>query len=280
MRPDAKALFISTLLLIFCTGMSMTALAAPKAELWPRWQANDPQSSIRVDHSRWAQFLNKYLLAGKPGATNLVRYAAVTPEDKAALDQYIAELSSVPMTKLNRAEQKAAWINLYNALTVFTILDHYPVKSIREISSGWFSYGPWDLKLLEIEGIELSLNDIEHRILRPIWQDNLVHYAVACASMGCPKLQAEPFTAENSDRLLAEAASDYINSPRGADIRGDSLLLSSIYDWFQADFGNSVTGVIAHLAEYADPALKEKLDSFSGDVDFAYDWKLNEAQNH
>lgn len=279
MRPDCKVLLTTIFLLIFGASMAMNGFAAPKAELWPRWQAHDPQSSIHLDHSLWGQFLDRYLVAGKSGSANLVRYVAVSAEDKASLAQYLAELSAVSMAKLNRAEQKALWINLYNALTVQTILTHYPVKSIREISSGWFSGGPWDLKLIKIEGIELSLNDIEHRILRPIWRDNRVHYAVNCASLGCPNLQPEPFTAENSDRLLTEAAREFINSPRGVDLSADRLLLSSIYEWFQVDFGDSATGVIAHLTQYAAPDLKEKLRSFSEKVDFSYDWELNQSRN-
>jgi len=274
MRLDCQTLLASTLLLILGT----TVFAAPKAELWPRWQANDPQSTLRIDHSAWGGFLDKYLVTGTDGAASLLRYAVVTPADKITLADYLATLSAAPMTKLNRAEQKAAWINLYNALTVQTILEHYPLRSIREINSGWFSRGPWDLKLLRIEGVELSLNDIEHRILRPIWQDNRVHYAVNCASLGCPNLQPQPFTAENSERLLDAAARDFINSPRGAEIRGEKLLLSSIYDWFQADFGNSTAGVIAHLQHYAAPGLKEKLQSFADRIDFTYNWDLNNKQ--
>ena len=247
MSSTSKKLFLIGVLLI----VSTCVYAAPKAELWPRWQVNDAQSNIRVDHSGWAQFLDKYLVIGTFGAANLVRYAEVSSADKDSLDQYLAELSAVPMSKLNRAEQKAAWINLYNALTVQTILKHYPVKSIRKISSGWFSGGPWDLKLTKVEGIEVSLNDIEHRILRPIWQDNRVHYAVNCASLGCPNLQSEPFSAENSDRLLNEAAQNFINSPRGVDISDNQLLLSSIYEWFRDDFGTAEAALLKHLEGFA-----------------------------
>ncbi|HEY5674760.1 MAG TPA: DUF547 domain-containing protein [Malonomonas sp.] len=269
-----RAMLFTTLLL----SIGSTTLAAPKAELWSRWQANDPHSTLSIDHSLWGEFLERYLVTAKPGATNLVRYTAVSAADKSSLADYLAVLSATPMTKLNRAEQKAAWINLYNALTVHTILEHYPLQSIREISSGWFSRGPWDQKLIRVEGVELSLNDIEHRILRPIWQDNRVHYAVNCASLGCPNLQPEPFSTENSDRLLTAAAREFINSPRGAMFNNGKLQLSSIYDWFQVDFGNSSAGVIAHLKQYASPDLKEKLHNYSGSINYDYNWNLNIKQ--
>jgi len=275
MRSISKTLYISIFLLLMVSIDTM-AFAAPKAELWPRWQENNPQSTTRVDHSAWAQFLGRYLAVAQDGAVNLVNYAGVSSEDKESLAKYIKTLSAVPISELNRAEQKAVWINLYNSLTVHTILEHYPVKSIRKISSGWLSSGPWGLKLVEVEGTKLSLNDIEHRILRPIWQDNRVHYAVNCASLGCPNLQAKPFTAENMGRLLDKAAHDYVNSPRGVDISNDNLILSSIYDWFQEDFGGTDATVLAHLEKFAAPVLAAKLKGYRGSISYQYSWDLNQ----
>lgn len=269
MRNLWRSLIVISLLL-----WSFPAAAAPKADLWPYWQTNDSQSQIRVDHAAWGEFLQKYLVVAGEGP-NLLRYAAVTKADQQALATYVEQLAAVEVTQLNRAEQKAYWINLYNALTVKIILDHYPVESIREIKSGWFSAGPWDMKLIKIEQLELSLNDIEHRILRPIWQDNRIHYAVNCASISCPNLQAEPFTADNSERLLEQAASAYVNSPRAVKFVGDQLVLSSIYDWYQVDFGDNQAGLLTYLAHYAEPELAQRLRTFQGGVDYAYDWRLN-----
>jgi len=277
MRFTSKILLTTLCLLILGGSMGATAFAAPKAELWPRWEANDPQSNLRVDHSAWAKFLDNYLLVSESGTANLVRYAEVNSEDKASLAKYIATLSTVPISRLNRLEQKAVWINLYNALTVQTILNHYPVESIRDISSGWFSSGPWDLKLVKVEGEEISLNDIEHRILRPIWEDNRVHYAVNCASLGCPNLQPEVFSAENMERLLDKAARAYVNSPRGVDLAGEKLTLSSIYDWFQVDFGGTDATMLAHLKKYAAPVLAEKLKRHQGRISYQYSWDLNKG---
>jgi len=153
------------------------AQAAPKAELWPRWRAHDPGSTQTIDHVAWDRFLKKYVVSPHPSGINRVRYDAVTPEDRKLLKSYLQHLQRVPISSFNKAEQKAYWINLYNALTVDLVLSHYPVKSILDIniSPGIFSRGPWGAKLLTIEGEKLSLDDIEHRILRPIWKDNRVH---------------------------------------------------------------------------------------------------------
>ena len=95
------------------------------------------------------------------------------------------------------------------------MLRFYPVDSIRDISSGFFSPGPWKKELLNVEGQSLTLNDIEHRILRPIWQDPRIHYAVNCASLGCPNLPVIAFSEDNTDAMLDRAAQQFINHPRG-----------------------------------------------------------------
>jgi hypothetical protein len=256
------------------------AQAAPKADLWPYWERHETSNVVRVDHSPWNRFLEAYLVTDHPSGISLVRYSAVSGADRQALDGYLSTLQKTTVTALDRAEQKAFWINLYNALTVRLILAHYPVKSIRDIdiSPGWFQNGPWDARVARIEGREITLNDIEHRILRPIWIDPRVHYAVNCASLGCPNLQAVAFTSKNTEELLEEAARQYVNHPRGADIRGENLILSSIFDWFQADFGNSEKGVLSHLKRYAEPSLKLQLESFDGSIRYEYDWRLNNIE--
>jgi len=175
------------------------------------------------------------------------------------------------------ATRSAFWINLYNALTVELILDHYPVASILDISisPGLFSFGPWDKKLIEVEGEALSLNDIEHRILRPIWRDARLHYAVNCASLGCPNLREVAFTAENTEWLLEQGAHEYVNHARGAEFIDSQLIVSSIYHWFKEDFGDSDRGVIEHLGAFAAPELAKRLAKTRRLSGHDYDWDLN-----
>jgi hypothetical protein len=257
---------------------SIEALFAPSAELWERWTTNDPAATRRIDHGPWDRFLKAYVLASDDGV-NRVAYGRVTSVDRLGLRRYIAGLAAEPVSRLSRAEQLPFWINLYNALTVKLVLDHYPVKSIRDIdiSPGWIARGPWDKKLIEIEGEQVSLNDIEHRILRPIWRDPRIHYAVNCASIGCPNLGTDAFTARNAEGLLSEAAADYVNHPRGARVEDGELVVSSIYVWFREDFGDDDKGVIAHLARYAGAELKAGLAKAPKIGDHTYDWALNES---
>jgi hypothetical protein len=138
------------------------------------------------------------------------------------------------------------------------------------------SAGPWGAKSLLIQGQKASLDDIEHRILRPLWKDNRVHYAVNCASIGCPNLQPEAYTPENTEALLEKGAREYVSHPRGARLAGDRLDLSSIYDWFRADFGGSGETVVRHLQQYAAPDMAGRLKDFRGKILYDYDWGINE----
>ena len=263
LRRIGGSLLLSVQLLVL--GVAPVS-AAPKAEPWSFWAANDPGSRTSIDHAPWDLFLKKYVVTIHPSGINRIQYASVGQGDRKSLDAYIQQLQQVEVTKLNRSGQKAYWINLYNALTVKVVLDHYPVKSIRDIkiSPGLFSSGPWGAKLVTIQGQQVSLDDIEHRILRPLWKDNRVHYAVDCASLGCPNLQPDAYKAENTEALLEKGAREYVNNPRGVRMEGDRLRLSSIYDWFQADFGGSEAGELRHSRKYAAPDLASRLKGFHG----------------
>jgi Protein of unknown function, DUF547 len=260
---------------------SSTLHAAPKAELWARWEKHDPASNQRIDHGLWDKFLKRHLVAPHPSGINRVRYASVGPEDRKALKDYLKNLQSLPVSSYNRAEQRAYWINLYNAFTIDLVLSRFPVESIRDIniSPGLFVRGPWGAKLLIIEGEKLSLDDIEHRILRPIWKDNRVHYAVNCASLGCPNLQPAAYTSENTEALLENGAREYVNHPRGVNFKNGKLQVSSIYVWFQEDFGGSAEGLMEHWARYANPMLADSLQNYSGRLEHDYDWRLNAAES-
>jgi len=273
-----KPLLSCAVIVGFLLGSHVTTAAAPGPDLWARWERHDPSGVLRVDHDAWGRFLQKYLVTDHPDGIHRLRYGAVTPEDRSALDAYVRSLEETRVSWLNRREQMAYWINFYNALTVKVILDHYPVESIRNVnlSPGWFRFGPWDAKLVRVEGEAVSLNDMEHRILRPIWKDNRVHYAVNCASLGCPNLQPEPFTSENLEPTLERAAAEFINHPRGARLEGRRLVLSSIYEWFREDFGGSEEGVLTHIGRYAKAPLSRALDGRRIRIAYQYDWSLNE----
>jgi len=129
-----------------------------------------------------------------------------------------------------------------------------------------------------VEGERLSLDDIEHGILRPIWHDPRIHYALNCAAISCPKLQPIAFTAGNAGRLLDDGAHAYVNDPRGVEIAGDRLVVSSIYVWYREDFGTGETAVLDHLRRNASPSLAAELARFRTRDGDTYDWRLIDAR--
>jgi hypothetical protein len=257
---------------------AFVALSSPAAaDDFAKFAAFEPASAVVVDHAKWAAFLSAYLRPQK-GDANLVAYKDVSAADRAALASYIDDLEAVRPTTLNRDEAFAYWVNLYNAVTVSQILDHYPVKSIRDIKSGLFSFGPWDKKIATVDGASLSLNDIEHKILRPYFADNRVHYAVNCASLGCPDLKPTPWTSAGLNADLDAAARTFINSSRGVRFEGGRLVASSIYKWYAEDFGATEANVLKHLAKYAAPHLTARLERATAIDAYEYDWRLIEAK--
>lgn len=257
---------------------ALERLFAPKAERWTFWDTQDPGSTLQIDHSAWDEFLGQHILPGEDGI-NVVQYSRVSDTERQQLRGYITDLEKLAIRRYSREQQLAYWINLYNALTVYVVLQHYPVNSIREIdiSPGFFADGPWGKKLLTIEGQAVSLNDIEHRILRPIWQDPRLHYALNCASIGCPNLPNSAFRSDTIDSLLDQGARAYINHPRGVMFRNGKLYVSSIYSWFRDDFGDSDSAVIGHLEQYASPSLKNRLGGVRRIAGDDYNWSLNDA---
>jgi Protein of unknown function, DUF547 len=274
-----RLISISVLIIVsLLLGHSM-AHGAAKADLWARWQKCDPASAQKIDHSAWDGSLKKFVVAPHPSGINRVRYQAVTAEEFKNLQDYLKSMQVVMISNYNRAEQKAFWINVYNALTIDLVLSRFPVVSIRtvNISPGLLSQGPWGAKLFTVEGEKLSLDDIEHRILRPIWRDNRVHYAVNSAALGSPNLQPLAFTGENTEALLEKGAREFINHPRGVDIQKNRLQVSSIYVWFQEDFGRDAEDLMEHWQQYANPKLTDALEKYNGGLTHDFDWRLNGA---
>ncbi|MFV0574868.1 MAG: DUF547 domain-containing protein [Vibrio sp.] len=247
--------------------------SAPKPDLWPYWLQTDARSQKLIDHNEWQSIINTYLVPS--GENNFFHYSAVTKEDKQKLKNYLHKVSLINPLTLNRDEQFAYWVNLYNALIVNLILDNYPIDSITNL--GWlFSFGPWDQNLISINGIKLTLNDIEHRILRPIWKDKRIHYVLNCASLGCPNLLPQAFTASNKESLLIIAERNFIHSQKAVFIDDHKFQLSAIFSWYVEDFDSQEKGekgVLEYLATFR-PEIKNQKKMPS----YYYNWALNDVK--
>jgi hypothetical protein len=270
-----KAITRAGLLLIAL--LAPYSMAAPKSELWPYWSAYQSQSSIKVDHQIWQALLSRYVLLSDDGI-HRVAYGEFDETAKAKLREYLDAMSRIAPTQLNRDEQLAYWINLYNAQTIQVVLDHPRKKSILSMGP-FFSLGPWDEPYLTIENKPVTLNDIEHRILRPTWQDHRLHYVLNCASIGCPNLSQTAYRATSIAQQMADAQIAFLQHPRAISFtdRGE-LQLTSLFDWYLADFAPDVFGLLAYLAVQR-PDLAADLAAMAGNADakinYVYDWDLN-----
>ena len=276
MKHKAIGLGLATLAIWVGIADYSMAQSAPKAQLWARWQKHDTASAQKIDHSAWDRWLKQFVV-NHPSGINRVRYQDIRSDDQKLLKTYLQTLQGVSISTYNRKEQLAYWINLYNALTVELVLSRFPVASIRDIniSPGLLARGPWGAKLATVENEKLSLDDIEHRILRPIWQDERIHYAVNCASLGCPNLQPAAYTGETTAAQLDKGAKEFINHVRGVTLTAGKLKVSSIYVWFQEDFGGDAEGLMEHWRQFANPPLAAALEKYQGGLTHDYDWRLN-----
>lgn len=225
----------------------------------------------------YAALLNKRISRGE-GGLNLFDYAgAYADGELKAVTAYTDYLASQNPDAMSVPDQLAYWANMYNALTLKVVLENYPVSSIRKIKSGAFKPGPWDRDAVKVNGKTLTLNDIEHGIMRKNYPNPaMVHYMVNCASIGCPNLPNKLWVGETLDADRDAAARAFINSPRGVAIKGKDLKVSSIYSWFKEDFGGSKSATLNHYHEFAGPALSAALDAGAKIDGDDYNWDLNE----
>lgn len=262
------------LLLIALMGCAPEAkvLDAPIVE-----QLNQGQSAgtATFDHSAW----NTILAAHSKPETGRFDYASLKA-NQAPFDLYLDTLARADVTQLGRAEQYALLLNAYNAYTIKLILEHYPdVKSIRDLDA------PWKSRRYNVAGHTLSLDDIEHGLLRPLFKDPRIHFGVNCASIGCPPLPAFAFDGRHVESQLDRVTRAALENPRYAAVEGDKLKLNPILDWYGQDFIDEA--FIAHaktvpvwVARYASPEVKDLVKAKGGapDVVFMdYDWRLNDV---
>ncbi len=220
-----------------------------------------------VDHGLFTELLGKYVRAGE------VNYQDLKNEE-ATLDAYLAMLEAVEPQSLSHDEQFAFYANAYNAWTIKLILSDYPgVKSIKDLGS--LLKSPWKKKIARIDGKVMTLDHIEHDILRPRFNDPRVHFAINCAAKSCPPLADEPFSGDTLDRQLDQLTRAFINDPNNNYLKGNVLYVSSIFKWFKTDFKD---GIVNFFRKYAEGDLKTNLKAIENKIKVKYldyDWSLN-----
>jgi hypothetical protein len=229
-------------------------------------------NSKPVSHALYDSLLRKYV-----NDEGLVDYKGFI-KDSVAFNGYLNLLSENHPNEKNwsKDERLAYWLNAYNAFTIKLICNYYPVASIKDIKSGIpFVSDTWTIEFFSIEGKKYNLNNIEHGIVRPKFNDPRVHCALNCASMSCPKLLNEAYRAEKlNEQLDAQVRGFLKDTSRNKIISTEKAELSKIFTWFEGDFKKVSPSVIAFINKYSDVKLSEKAK-----LDYLeYDWKLNEQK--
>jgi Protein of unknown function, DUF547 len=267
----------------------VSAVACGMPPAWAQTAAFDHS------HAQWTVLLKKHVRVLDGGKASQMRYASMASmtSDRAALKDYLASLSAVSPASFDgfsKPQQMSFLINAYNAFTVDLILTRYPkLASIKDLGS--LLQSPWKRKDVPLLGVQMSLDNIEHDTLRARgrYDDPRVHFAVNCASIGCPALREEAFVPERLDAQLEEQAQRFMadRSRNRFSAERDKLEISRIFDWFGDDFKQGHKGITSlnqFLGRYANqladaPADRERLKAGSLSVSFLdYDWKLNDVK--
>jgi hypothetical protein len=223
--------------------------------------------AVEPNWDSYDELLDKYIIpAEKAGwSMNLVDYEGFSADPEFyALVNRILEFD---VTQLSSTEEKLAfYINAYNILTIKLILDNWPLDSIRDIGS--FFQGPWDIVVLENADGQLTLDDIEHNIIRQL-DEPRIHFAVNCASLSCPDLRHEAYRADRLDEQLNDQTSFFLNNNKGLFLDGNRLRLSKIFDWYAEDF--EVYGELENFIELYRPDLQFNTIR----TNLSYNWDLN-----
>lgn len=240
-----------------------------------------------IDHDPWDQLLKAHVLSNNGGKSTVVDYQGVKVEQK-KLDTYLTMLSSVTpgdFDKLNPSDQLALLINAYNAWTVKLILSAWPdLESIKDLGS--FFSSPWSKEFVSLLGKTRTLDDIEHKLIRGSgrYNDPRIHFAVNCASIGCPALRAEAYTGDKLDQQLDEQTALFLKDRSRNRVDGDVVKLSPIFKWYREDFEKGWHGynrfedfLLTHAKDLElSNTMVTKLKNGDADIEFLdYDWHLN-----
>ena len=222
-----------------------------------------------TDNRLYGELLNKYVNNGS------VDYQGLKNEE-AVLDEYLKILENTNVKALSADEQFAFYVNSYNAWTIKLILGAYPeIKSIKELGNIFKT--PWQKKIVRINGEVITLDDVEHEILRKKFKDPRVHFAVNCASKSCPPLLSEPYRGSKLNQQLDQSTRAFVNDSKSNYLKGNQLYVSKIFKWFPEDFDDDILGF---FLLYAEGDFKKELEARKDKIEIEYlhyDWSLNGA---
>jgi hypothetical protein len=234
-----------------------------------------PASDFDHSHALFGKVLRSFVEQGG------VDYAGLK-QNPADLKTYLSQLASISTTafgKWSDPEKIAFLLNLYNAATLQLIIDHYPVESIKEIGGRW--KGPWKQEVVNLFGEKVTLDHVEHDIIRKDYKEPRVHFALVCAARSCPPLRGEPYIPEKLDEQLEDQGRIFMKTPskNRVDLENRTVHLSKIFKWFSGDFEEHAGSILAFVRPYFPEETAKKIEGGTFRVEYMdYDWALNDKR--
>lgn len=288
---------------VLVTLAAAVAIAAPKSsESTPQpappggpieaFAAHEAGSDVRLRHNLWRRVLAAIVVDGAGGRRD-IEYGQLSAMGHDVLDSYLTVMEGVQVADLNKNEQLAYWLNLYNAASLRLVYDAFddlaarqgstagrnplrpPSLKVKRIYLG--KKNPWAEKRFTVSGQSISLNDIEHRILYAQWDPMLVMYGLSCPARGCPSLPAEPFDGASVRAQLAQAARDFVARKDAADPKRSKVELSELYEWHQSILGGQ-QAILEHVRSLAGGQLAAEMAGVTQISGYEFSWRLNGKQ--
>lgn len=279
MKQGKRRFFWGLVAVVGLMALSIPGSAEAKVRVGKACPPVKRVSIKKIDHSIWDRLLRKYV--DNEGMVNYKAWKA-SKADRQALDRYLQKVGCVSRKKEASSKAKLAfWINIYNALTIKGILREYPTSSIRNHTARFFGYNIWKDLLLWVGGNYYSLDHVEHKILRKMGEPR-IHFAIVCASIGCPRLLPQAYTAAKLEKQLKKNTHHFFKQHRHFryNKKEKRFYLSSILKWFKGDFGKNKAERLKTIAPYL-PSKETRQLARQNKVSISYlsyNWKLNKQK--
>lgn len=247
---------------------------AQEPEYWSYWDLSNEANVAVIDHAQWDQIVSSYAQLDQTSGIVSFSYGKLSKDDIKSIEGYVSAMEKIDPREYSKLEQQAYWMNLYNALTVLAVHERYQALS----QSGFQQSLPaeaWDENRVKVARKKLSLNDISHKILRPIFKDHRILFGLNCATLDCPNLADRAYTSITIRQQLKDAGFRYINNNTGVRYTDGVLHASRLFGEYLVDFAPDEKTLTKVLAHYAEDMKALYVLGYTGGIVYERDSRLN-----
>lgn len=262
-------------MLLFSVACGLVHASIPaKADYWKKWDQSNERNLSQIDHRAWDNLLQRYVVTTPGSGVRQFRYGALNSTDRKALDRYIQHLADLDPRDYRKQEQQAYWMNFYNALTVQWISKHLDTVAEHPNSQA-ITNKVLSEKIVKVAGEKLCLNDIEHRILRPLWHDHRIHFGLNRGTMDSPNMDGRAYTAKTIKQQLKDSGVGFMNDDRGLKFNNGVLQVSRLFGDYRTDFAKDEKTLLKLFAHYVQDKKALYLLGHQGPIQYLSNSRLN-----